>query len=122
MDSFNYLGRVLHRTDEEWPAVRWNIGRARQVWGSLGKLLSREGADPIVSANFYQALVQVVLLFGAETWVLTEMMLQKMEGVHVSFLRKVTGMSVSKLGVDTWKKEEAERVLQATGKKCLGIH
>ena len=60
--------------------------------------------------------------FRAETWVLTEMMLQKMEGVHVSFLRKVTGMSVSKLGVDTWKKEEAERVLQATGKKCLGIH
>ena len=59
----------------------------------MGKLLSREGADPIVSANFYQALVQEVLLFGAETWVLTSTMLKKLEGLHVGFLRKVLGMT-----------------------------
>ena len=82
----------------------------------MGKLPRREGAYPVAAAKFYRSVVQAMLLFRAETWVLTEMMLQKMEGVHVSFLRKVTGMSVSKLGVDTWKKEEAERVLQATGK------
>ena len=41
VDSFKYLGRVLHRTDVEYPAVRRNIGRARTVWGFLGKLLRR---------------------------------------------------------------------------------
>ena len=80
MDSFKYLGRLLHRTGKDWPAVRRNIGKARKVWRQLGKLLKREGADPIVSANFYQALVQEVLLFGAETWVLTAMKLEKLRG------------------------------------------
>ena len=119
VDSSNYLGRVLHRSDEDWPAFRRNIWRARQVWGRLGKLLRREVADPIVSENFYQAVVQVVLLFGAETWFLTATMLQKLEGVHVGFLWQVAGMTSRKLGVDTWQKEGAERVLQATGTKPL---
>ena len=41
VDSFKYLGRVLNRLDEDWPAVFRNIWRARQVWGRLGKLLRR---------------------------------------------------------------------------------
>ena len=46
-------------------------------------------------------------------------MLQKLEGVHVGFLRQVVGMSARKLGVDTWQKLGAERVLQETGTKPL---
>ena len=63
MESFKYLGCVLHRTDEDWPAVFRNIARARQVWGSLGKFLRREVADPIVATSFYRAVVQAVLIF-----------------------------------------------------------
>ena len=64
VESFKYLGRVLHQTDYAWLEVLRNIRRARQVWGSLGKLLRREGVDPIILAKFYRALVQSVLLFG----------------------------------------------------------
>ena len=102
MDSFNYSGCVLHRSGEDWLAVLWNIRREIQVWGRLGKLLRREGADPIVSAKFYRAVVQAVLLFGAETWVLTAAMLQKLEGVHVGFLWQVAEMMARKMGVGTW--------------------
>ena len=105
MDSFEYLGCVLHWLDEDFPEVVWNIGGARQVWGRLGKLLRREGADPIVSAKLYREVVQAVLLFGAETWVFTAEMLQKLEGVHVVFLRNVAGMTAQKLGFGTWQKE-----------------
>ena len=35
-------------------------------------------------------LFQVVLLFGSETWVMTAEMMQKLEGLHVGFLRQVT--------------------------------
>ena len=62
---------------------------------SLGKVrefLRRDGAEPIVSAKFYHTVVQAVLLFGSEPWVLTAAMIQKLEGFHVSFLRQVTGM------------------------------
>ena len=55
----------------------------------------------IVSENFYRVVVQAVLLFGAETWVLTAAMLEKLEGVHVGFLRQVTEMEARKRGVHT---------------------
>ena len=64
-----------------------NIRRARQVWGDLGKLMRREGADPIISSKFYRSVVQVVLLLGAKTWVLSAAMLNNLEGVHVGFLQ-----------------------------------
>ena len=74
VDSFKYLVRVLHQEEDNWPEVICNIRRARQVWGRLGKLLRREGAYPILLSKLYRAVVQAVLLFGAETWVLlTEM-------------------------------------------------
>ena len=77
---FNYLGWVLHRDYNDWPVVLCNICRVRQVWGCLGKLLRREGADPILSKKFYPVVVQAVLLFGAETWVLLAAMLKKSRG------------------------------------------
>ena len=61
----------------------------------MGKLLRREGEDPQVSAMFYWAVFQVVLIFGAETWVLSAEMSRNMEGVHVGFLRQMKGQKES---------------------------
>ena len=60
-----------------------------------------------------------MLLFGLETWVLMAAMLKNIEGVHVVFLRQVTGMKAQSMEVKTWKKEGADRVLQAAGTKPL---
>ena len=79
MDSFKYLGQILHQVDDDWLAVLCNIWRARQFWGFLGKLLRREGLNPIIPEEFYCEVVQAVLLFGYESWVLTAEMLQKLE-------------------------------------------
>ena len=57
LDPFKYLGRVLHQTDNDCPEVLSNIRRARQVWGRLGKLMRREGADTIISEKFYLTVV-----------------------------------------------------------------
>ena len=77
----------------------------RKVWGRLGKFLRREGADPIISEKFYHTLVQAVILFGYETWVLTAEIMQNLEGEHVVFLWQVTGMKALRLGDKTWIKE-----------------
>ena len=37
----------------------------------MSRILSREGARLRVSGFFFKSLVQSVLLFGAETWVVT---------------------------------------------------
>ena len=43
---------------------------ARGKWERLVKMLGREGSDNIIVGRFYVAVVQEVLLFGDETWVL----------------------------------------------------
>ena len=74
MLAFTYLGRVLTANDEDWSAVVGNLGKARRSWLQLSWVLCREGADPKVLRAFYTAVTQAVLLFGAETWVLTPRM------------------------------------------------
>ena len=50
--KLKYLGRLLDRSDDYWSAVLHNIKKARPVWGRLGKLLLREGAELTVSEKF----------------------------------------------------------------------
>ena len=69
--TFIYLGRVLTVGDDDWLAVVGSLEKARKRWGQLYRILSREGADPKVSGKFYKTVVQAVLMFEAETWVLT---------------------------------------------------
>ena len=89
VENFKYLWRTLDQTDDDWPAVWLRIMRARLVWGRLGTLLRREVADPKVPSMFYRAVIQAVLLFGSETWILLEAMERKVEGTHTGFLRKI---------------------------------
>ena len=72
------MERILHQEEDDWPQVLRNVWRVRQVWGQLGKFQRREGVDPTISEKFYCAVVQAVLLFGSETWVLIAAMLQKL--------------------------------------------
>ena len=46
VSEFKYLGRILTATDDDWPAVVGNLGKARRSWGRLSRVLGREGADP----------------------------------------------------------------------------
>ena len=68
---FTYLGRVMTAGDDDWPALAGNLAKARKSWGRLQGILRREGATPRISGTFFKAVVQQVLLFGAETWVVT---------------------------------------------------
>ena len=69
--TLKYLGQVMTAGDDNWPEVTGNLVKERKSWGRLTRILSREGADNMVSGNFFKAVVQAMLLFGAETWVLT---------------------------------------------------
>ena len=57
--------------EDSWTVVAGNLGKTQKSWGRLKRILSREGADKRVSGNFSKAVVQQVLLFGAETRVVT---------------------------------------------------
>ena len=91
LTTFWYLVSPLDQTDYDWPSVRRNIMRARSVWGVLGTLIRQEGADPRVTAMLYRAVVQEILLYGSETWVLSTKKKRKAEGTHTGFLRHIMG-------------------------------
>ena len=71
---FKYLGRFLTEGDDDWLAVAGNLAKAQKSWGRLQGILRREGATKRVSGKIFKAVVQQVLLFGAETWVVSLMM------------------------------------------------
>ena len=72
--AFRYLGKVIAAGDDGWPAVVGNLHRARKSWGRLFRTLIQEGADLKVSGKVFKAVMQEVLLFRAENWVLTPRM------------------------------------------------
>ena len=65
--------------------------KARVSWGRLARVLGREGADPKVSRSFYTAVTQQVLLFGAESWVLTKKMESALDVFQGRVARQLTG-------------------------------
>ena len=89
--SFKYLGRVISATDDNWPAVVRNLDPAKKVWSRMSRILSREGVTPWVYGFFFKAVIQAVLLFGAETWVVTPCMGKALGGFQTQVARQLSG-------------------------------
>ena len=89
--SFKYLRRILTEGDDDWPALAGNLGKAQKSWGRMQRILSREGANKRVSGNFFKAVVQQVLLFGAETWVVSPRMGRALNSFIHGAARRITG-------------------------------
>ena len=60
--------------DDDWPAVIRKLRKARAVWRRMSRILIREGARLQVSGLFFQDVYLLVLIFGAEMWVVTPCM------------------------------------------------
>ena len=75
-----------------------------------------------MSAMFYRAMVQSVLLFGAEGWVLSEVVSMKLEGVFVGFLWGITRQRAEQQKDGTWRQVEAETLLEKAGTQPLGTY
>ena len=108
--KFKYMGRPLDQMDDELMAVRQNVKQARRLWGRLGEMIRREGAEPIVVEILYREVTQVVLLFVSETWLILAAMEIILEGTHTSFLRQITGNWVWWKTDGTWDTPAAEEV------------
>ena len=88
---FKYLGRILTEGDDDWPAVAGNLAKARKSWVRLQGILSRECATKRVLGNFFKAVVQQVLLFGAEKWVVSPRMKRALSAFINGAARRLTG-------------------------------
>ena len=82
LPQFKYLGRVVLAADEDWPEVIRNLTKARGVWRRTTRILSREGGRLQVPVLLFKAVVQLVLLFDAETWVVNPHMRRVLGAFH----------------------------------------
>ena len=98
---YQYLGRLLACNDNDWPAIQTQLKKARSRWGSLSRILVREGATPRVSGMFYKAVVQAVLLYGCESWVLTDKVWKVLESFHNRAARRIARKMPYKVG-EVW--------------------
>jgi hypothetical protein len=58
---------------------------------NVSRVLVHEGADKRISGMLYKAVAQSVLLYLSETWVITPIMLRRLDGFHKRIARWRTG-------------------------------
>ena len=82
VDSFTYLGRQLSSGDDDFQACLRNLSKAKKKWGALSRVLTRDGASKAYKSRVYLIVVSMVLLYGAETWVINDRITQVLEAFH----------------------------------------
>ena len=90
VSDFSYLGRDLEETDDDTLAINNRIAKARKRWNQIHPILARKGARTRIMTRAYVAVVQAVLLFGSETWVIKDRDWKKLESFHNSCARRIT--------------------------------
>jgi hypothetical protein len=115
VNEFKYLGRILDNKDSDIPAVEQNLRKARQKWGRISRILSKESAKPRVMASFYKAIVQSVLLYGSESWVISERTLLKLRSFHRRCARYITGRHIRENDDGSWTCPNSARTLEEAG-------
>ena len=100
---FKYMGRVILTTDNDWPVVMRDLARANKVWIRMSCILIREGAALQVSGFFFKAVIQAVLLFGAETWVVTPRMGKALGVFQTQVTRRLMGQLLRRTTDRKWR-------------------
>ena len=115
VSTFKYLGRAMTEGYDDWPELAGNLVKARKRWGRLLRILSREGAEKRVSGNFFKAVVQAVLLLGAETWVLTPRIYRALESFQHGATRRITGRQPRRRGDGQWTYPPMKEAIREAG-------
>ena len=117
--EFRYLGRVVNNRDDDRPTVIENLRKARIKWGRISRILSKDGANHKAMASFYKAIVQSVLLYGSESWVLTLAIEKQLQSFHRRCARYITGQQIRQNEDGTWTYPSSESVLEMAGLRTI---
>ena len=83
VEVFRYLGCLLLQDDNYIQAMRSQLRKACRTCARVRQVLQSENLPPWVSAKFYKAIVQSVLLCGSEMWVLSPAVVARIKGFHI---------------------------------------
>ena len=120
VDLFKYLGRLLVQDDDGIQAIRVQLRKARGTLARVGQVLQAENVPPWVAAKFYKAVVQAVLLYGSEMWVLSTAALTSLEGFHIHAAYRMAVRHKPRRGPgNRWIYRKSKDVLEECGMNTL---
>jgi hypothetical protein len=117
--QFRYLGRILDENDDDTHASSRQLARARSKWNRIGRVLRSEGMKPRAMGYFYKAIVQAVLLYGSETWVVSDAHLRQFRSFHSKVGRHLTGRHIRPLEDGSWFCPPTVEVLEDAGLQTI---
>ena len=74
-----------------------------------------------MTGRFYVAVVQAVLIFGSDTWVLTPHFEKSLEGFHHRAVQRMSGMGPKCQQYGTWVYTPIGAVLATVGLEDIGV-
>ena len=64
-EALPYLGRKIAYNNRNWAAVYKNLRKARRRWGMIVRVMANTGAIMRSLGMMYNAVAQLVLLYGS---------------------------------------------------------
>jgi hypothetical protein len=62
---------MMAQDNNDTQALRAQLRKARTTWAPVRQVLWNENVSPFIAVRFYQVVVQAILLYGSETWVIS---------------------------------------------------
>ena len=89
-----YLGSTISRDCKDTLDLIHRIRKAGNAFGALKKsIFSSRRISDSAKSSAYQSLILPILLYGAESWCLTESFLRQLRNFHHSCLRAMCGIN-----------------------------
>ncbi len=92
---FKYLGGMVSTACDCDLEVRARVGKACGRFSQMQQLWGMKRMSVSTKMRCYNAYILPILLFGSETWVVTQQQLDSLERVHSSCLRQILRVRLS---------------------------
>ena len=69
----------------------------------VGKVVKKTGETVRVRGMLYKAVMQLVLLYVGESWVVRGVILKLLEGLHHRLARRIEGMTAQRTTIGEWE-------------------
>jgi hypothetical protein len=122
INKFKYLGFILEATGTTTLEIEKRISERRRVIGMLNSVLWSKTILHKTKKLMYQALVQSILLYGAETWILNMQQANKLLAIEMDVWRRSARKSRKenvRNGTITEIMEVGKNILKVTEEKQL---
>ena len=109
VESFSYLGSEIGQSSKAEKEVSVRLekaGKVHQIWRR--KVFQSRALSTATKVRAYQTLVMPVLLYGAETWTVTQHDIRRLKSFQMRCLRNI-------LGITLWNRVRNSDILERTG-------